>query len=378
MFMTKHGGIVVGVVLTVLSASSGHAQPAAKVVRIGVINSLTGPYTAYSEPVRDGLDLALEQINEKGGIRGRKVQLIVEDDGGDAQAAVKAFEKLANKDKVSVILGPMTAAGALATAELATKHRVVQIHPVAHAPELARASPYVFLIPTTTDVAARAKARLVIERFKPKRVALLNDANPIAAPAVAVWKEQLKTAGAEVVAEQSFKMGDNDFKERLQKIREANPDIVVYPSYYDYETVAIVTQAREIGIRAPLVGSGMSCLTALERIGPLVLPELYFVDEAFGPAFRDQVAMQTFSADYSRKFNKTAGFESAAGHAALNVVKSAMERGGFERAGVQRSLRTASLGTALGPVKYQRAGANLAGQFALFSMSNQGELALVR
>src|SRR5262245_55009449 len=85
-------------------------QPAGA-VRIGVINSLTGPYTAYSEPVRDGLQLALDEINAKGGIRGRKIELVVEDDGGSADAAVKAFEKLVNEAKVSLVIGPITAAG---------------------------------------------------------------------------------------------------------------------------------------------------------------------------------------------------------------------------------------------------------------------------
>jgi branched-chain amino acid transport system substrate-binding protein len=361
-------------VITPRPIPSGDPGP----IRIGVINSLTGPYTAYADPVRDGLLLAQEQINAKGGIRGRKVELVVEDDYGDAQRAAAAFEKLAAA-KVPVVIGPITAAGSKAVAPLANRSRIVMLSPIAHSPELTRAGRYVFLVVPTTDVQAREKSRLVIGKFQPKRVAMLNDANPLANVAVEVWKKRLSAAGAEVVAEESFKEGDKDFKDRLTKIRDAKPDIVVYPAYYDEETVAIVKQARELGIRAPLVGSGSACLAALDKIGPLVLPELYFVDEAFGPAIsRDVAPMQTFMTDYSQKFNRKAGLESAAAHAALNMVKTAMETGGFTAAATQRGLRGKAFQTALGQVKYGETGANVSARFALFNMTGQGELAVVR
>jgi branched-chain amino acid transport system substrate-binding protein len=361
-----------------LQSSAQPPKPQGGTVRIGVINSLTGPYTAYSEPVRDGLQLALDEINAKGGIKGRKVELVVEDDGGSAAAAVKAFEKLVKEAKVSAIIGPITAAGMRATAPLAGQHKIVQVSPVAHSPDLAKAGEYVFLIAPTTDVAAREKSRLVIQRFHPKRVAMLNDANPLAEPAIAVWKEQLKAAGAEVVAEESFKEGDKDFREKLEKLRAGKPDIILYPSYYDEETVAIVKTAREIGIREPLVGSGMACLAALDKIRPLVLPELYFVDEAFGPAFSQQASMQGFIRSYSQKYNRTAGFESAAGHSALNLATRAIAAGGPTGVRMARTLRSGSFTTALGPVKYGASGANTAARFALFNMGQRGEMALVR
>src|SRR5882724_6264232 len=114
-------------------------------LRIGAIDPLTGPFAAYGEPVRDGMLMAVDEVNAIGGIGGRKLELILEDDGGDPKLAVNAFTKLATISKVPVTIGPLSSGASMATAPLADRYRVVQLSTLAgtidltHAGEIGRA-----------------------------------------------------------------------------------------------------------------------------------------------------------------------------------------------------------------------------------------------
>jgi branched-chain amino acid transport system substrate-binding protein len=360
-------------VFAVLTGVSCRKEP--ETVRIGVINSLTGPYTAYSEPFRDGMLLGLDTINQKGGIGGKKVELVVEDDHGDAPGAVRAFEKLVNEAKVPAIIGPITAAGSQATAPLANKYHVPMLT-IAHTPDLAKAGDYVFMLLAPTDVATRQKAALVIQRFHPKRVAMLDDANPLAGTAVAIWKEQFKANGAEVVSEAQFHEGEKDFNGYLTKFKAAKPDLLLFPAYYEKETIAIIQQARAMDIKAPLVGSGAACVAALKAFEQLVLPpDTFFVDEAFSNTLNAAPEMQSFIQAFSARYNRPAGLEAASGDAALNLVKGAMDAGGAGGEQIQQSLRKTNMGTAVGSVRFAQTSLNVGAGFALFQLQQGGRLA---
>jgi branched-chain amino acid transport system substrate-binding protein len=110
--------VVVVVVLWIVNRG-GDGTGSRGTIRIGAIDPLTGPMAAYGEPVRDGMILAVEEINAQGGINGRKIELLLEDDGGDPKNAVNAFTKLATVSKVPVIIGPLSSGCSMATAPLA-------------------------------------------------------------------------------------------------------------------------------------------------------------------------------------------------------------------------------------------------------------------
>lgn len=151
--MPKKAWIGIAAVLgVVLALALWFANPptqltqAAATIRIGAIDPLTGPFAAYGEPVRDGMLLAVDEINAKGGINGRKIELLLEDDGGDPKVSVNAFTKLATVSKVPVIIGPLSSGASMATAPLANRYRVVQISTLAGTIDLTKAGDYAFRI----------------------------------------------------------------------------------------------------------------------------------------------------------------------------------------------------------------------------------------
>jgi branched-chain amino acid transport system substrate-binding protein len=222
------------------------------------------------------------------------------------------------------------------------------------------------MILPTTDVAAREEAALVMKRFNPKRVAFLGDSRSLAAAANAVWKEQLTAAGVEIVADESFTEDDRDFTAQLTKVRDGNVDLVLYPAYYKYETVEIVKQSRKLGIDVPLVGFGQVCEEAMENLANSGHQNLFFVEEAFGRQLKE--SGNKFVASFTQRYGIRAAMEAAAGHAALVMVKDAIERGGYKAKDIRNALRSGQVNTAIGPVKYGKGGANTAAQFALSTL----------
>ena len=122
---------------------------------VGVINPTTGPFAAYGVPVRDGILLAVDEINAAGGVDGRKLEVVMEDDGGDPKNSVNAFTKLATVSKVPVVIGPLSSGCSMATAPLAEQYKVVQISTLAGAIDLTKDRRFVFRIYPSSEVGSR-------------------------------------------------------------------------------------------------------------------------------------------------------------------------------------------------------------------------------
>ena len=143
------------------------------IIKIGAIVPLTGPFASYGEPVKNGMLLAVDEINNNGGVKGKKIKLIIEDDAGNPTTAVNAFEKLAGTDKVPMILGPLSSGCSMATAPVAEKNKVVQLSTLAGIPDLSKAGDYIFRIYPSSELGARFAAKQALEIFKPKKIAIL-------------------------------------------------------------------------------------------------------------------------------------------------------------------------------------------------------------
>lgn len=147
-------------------------------IRIGAIDPQTGPFAAYGEPVKEGMLLAVDEINAKGGINGRKIELLLEDDAGDPKNAVNAFTKLATVSKVPIIIGPLSSGASMATAPLANQYKVVELATLAGTINLTNAGDYVFRIYPSSEIGSRYIAKMAVEKFKAKKAAILYPTNP--------------------------------------------------------------------------------------------------------------------------------------------------------------------------------------------------------
>lgn len=362
------------VVIIILVAVTRDREP--NVVRIGAIDPLTGPFAAYGEPVRDGMLLAVEEINANGGINGQQVELLLEDDGGDPKASVSAFTKLATVSHVPVIIGPLSSSASMATAPLADRYQVVQLSTLAGTIDLTHAGDYVFRVYPSSEIGSRYIARIAVDKFKAKRAAIFYPNNPFGVASKQFVGDVLKDAGVDVVAVETFNDGDRDFRTQLTKISQAKPDVIICSAYYE-EGAQILVQAKQLGLDVPILGED-GWFGPIASIAGDALANLYFANVAFGPEFKDNQAMQDFIVAFKARFNKSPNSYSAAGYAAVYVVKATIEQGGYDGTKITDALYHLDINTAFGRIRFDSNGDNAGATYDLFQLNSQNQPILVR
>ena len=368
-------GAVAGAVI-LLWFAFGHIKKEPATMRIGAIDPLTGPFASYGEPIRDGMLLAVEEINATGGINGKKIDLILEDDGGDPKTSVNAFTKLATISKVPVIIGPLSSATSMATAPLADRFHVVQVSTLAGTIDLTNAGDYVFRIYPSSELGSRYIAKIAADRFHARRAAVFYPNNAYGVASKKFVVDTLKGDGVSVLAVETFNDGDRDFRTQLIKIMQAKPDVILCGAYYE-EGAQILVQAKQLGISVPILGED-GWFGPISRIAGDALKNLYFANISFGPEFKDNAPMQQFIGAYRARFKKQANSYAAAGYAAIYLVKHAIEVGAYDGTKIKEALYHTDLMTAFGRIKYDQNGDNIGATYNLFQLDANNEPVLVK
>ncbi len=357
-------------------SSSGGKRTDACTMRIGAIDPLTGPFASYGEPVRDGMLLAVDEVNAQGGINGCAIELSLEDDSGDPKTAVSAFTKLATVTKVPIIIGPLSSGASMATAPLADRYQVVQLATLAGTIDLTNAGDYVFRIYPSSELGSRYIARVAIERFKAKRAAILYPNNAFGFASKKFVTEVMSQAGVDIATVETFSDGDREFRTQLTKIKNAAPDVLLCSAYYE-EGAQILVQAKQLGLNVPILGED-GWFGPIASIAGDALKNLYFANVAFGAEQADNHLMQTFIAAFQKRYNRKATSFAAAGYAAVYVVKGAVERGGQSAPKIKEALYHLDLQTAFGRIQYDKNGDNIGSTYALFQLDEKNDSLLVK
>ena len=204
-------------------------------------------------PCRRGVEMAVAEVNLAGGINGRKVELIMEDEKDSPAAAVNAVQKLINVDQVVAIVGPMTSGAMMAAAKTAEDAKVVDISPTATTPQLSGLGAYLYRGCSRIDTQAKVLTKYVADTWKPKTVAIFYSNEPYGKGSDKFFSEEFEKLGIKVVDRESFNRGARDFKAELTKIKAANPDILFIPGYTP-ETAPAAAQARQLGMNQKILG----------------------------------------------------------------------------------------------------------------------------
>ncbi|RPI16840.1 MAG: ABC transporter substrate-binding protein [Ignavibacteriae bacterium] len=222
---------------------------------IGEYGSLTGSEATFGISSTNGLKLAVEEVNNSGGLLGKKINLITYDDRGLPSEAAIVVQKLINKDNVSAIIGEVASSRSKSGAQICQSSKIPMITPASTNPEVTAIGDYIFRVCFIDPFQASVMTKFAINSLKIKRVAVLQDVKNAYSTGLAdFFVSQFKAAGGEIIEVQSYSSGDKDFKAQLTAIKSKNPEGVFIPGYYtDVGLIAI--QAREIGITAPLFGS---------------------------------------------------------------------------------------------------------------------------
>ncbi len=224
-------------------------------IKFGAIGPLSGAVAVYGTEAKNGIDLAIEEINANGGINGQKIEIINEDDEGNPEKSVSAYKKLVTKDKVKYIIGSLTSGCTQAITALAQAQKIVMIAPAATAPAITTSGDFIFRACFIDPFQGTVGARFATESLGSKNAAILYDiGSDYSAGLTENFEKTFEAAGGKIVAKESYNSGDKDFNAQLTKIKNANPDLVYLPDYYG--TVSLITkQLRAQGITTPIVGA---------------------------------------------------------------------------------------------------------------------------
>jgi branched-chain amino acid transport system substrate-binding protein len=233
------------------------AQAAAK-VKIGFINSITGPEAPIGENLSNGVTLAIEDLKKQG----VDVDLVKEDDTGKPDKSMAAFEKLATRDNVTGIVGPYSSKCAAALAKLAEKYKVPLLIPVASKDDITRQGlQWTFRLSATTNDYATILLDMVTQLGKPKTMAIIDENTDFGTSGAKSAKEYAAKKGITVVADEAYSPGSPDYRSTLASIKGKNPDLVFMVSYVA-DAILLMRQSREIGL-APraFLGAGAGFAT---------------------------------------------------------------------------------------------------------------------
>jgi branched-chain amino acid transport system substrate-binding protein len=222
-------------------------------IKIGLVEMKTGSGTSYGEPNERGARIAVEEINAAGGVNGRNLELVIGDEKDEAADAATAVEKLISVDGVSVIIGPQKSAAVLAAAPIAEENEVVMITPDGTSPQISDAGNYIYRLCTRIDTQTNKLTEYTYTTLGLKKVAILYSNEPYGQGSAKLYRQDYEALGGQIVAEESFMIGDTDFSVQLTKIKDAAPEALAILGYFP-ETAPAAVQARQLGLNQPIIG----------------------------------------------------------------------------------------------------------------------------
>jgi branched-chain amino acid transport system substrate-binding protein len=295
-----------------------------KEIVIGEYGSLTGTTATFGQSTHNGIMQAFDEINAAGGLLGKKVKVLVEDDRSQPEEATTAVTKLINQNHVVAVLGEVSSSRSLAAAPICQANKIPMVSPSSTNPRVTQVGDYIFRVCFIDPFQAPVMAKFAANTLKLKRVAILTDVrNDYSIGLQTFFRQSFKALGGEIVAEQSYSEGDSDFRAQLTQIKAANPEAIYVPGYYT-EAATIARQARELGITVPLMGGDGWDSPKLFEIGGDALDGCYISNHY---SMDDpSPAIQKFVAEYKRRYGNSPDALAALGYDAARILSDAIKR----------------------------------------------------
>src|SRR6516225_960572 len=305
-------------------AGAGFSQE--DVIKIGEFGSLSGDNAGFGTTQNNGVQIALEEVNAGGGVLGKKIQLIVEDNQTKQGETTTIARKLISQDHVAAIVGEVASSKTLEAAPIAQAAKIPLIATAATNPKVTQTGDYVFRVCFTDDFQAVVIARFVLEKLKAKNIAFMTDVKQDYSVGLTnIAKDYLAKNGGNVVKEQSYSSGDKDFRAQLTDIKSANPDVIIITGYYP-EASLIAKQARQFGIKATLVGGDGWDGSSLIPVGGKAIEGAFFSNH-FSTEDKSPL-VQDFVKKYKQKYNAVPDAFAALGYDAAKLLADAIKRAG--------------------------------------------------
>ncbi len=296
-------------------------------VKIGFFGDLSGPTFNYGESAKNGVLMAADEINQAGGINGHQIDVVFEDDKGSPEAAAQLTGRLIENYRVVAIIGAGASGNSLAAAPKAQVAKVPLIAPSSTNPAVTQVGDFIFRACYIDAFQGEVMAKFAANTLKARKAAVMLDFNsPYSRGLTDYFEYSFARLAGNIVAKQSYKQGDADYRGQLSAIKAANPDVIYIPGYYG-DVALIAKQARQLGLNVPLLGADGWDAPELWELGGDALNDSYISNHysADDPAAN----IQKFVQDYRQRYrNLTPDAHAALAYDALRFLAEAMQRAG--------------------------------------------------
>jgi branched-chain amino acid transport system substrate-binding protein len=317
-------------------------------VKIGFINSLTGPESPIGEALTNGANLALDDLKKKG----IELEVIRQDDVGKPQVAMGALEQLATGDEVAAVVGPYASAPANAIAKLAEQYKVPLLIPVASKEEITRQGyQWVFRLNAPAHSYADDLIDAALAFGKPKSIAFVYESTDFGTSVATLGKEYAKEKGLKIVGDEAYQKGAADYRSTLTKLKAAKPDLVLMVSYVA-DAVLLMRQSREVGL-SPMafLGGGAGFDTTQfqneKDISNAVFCVTQWTPDNGAPGSAD------FASRYEQRYGKRPTYHAATAYEAMMIMGDVVRQAGGDRQKIRDALSSGSWNGIMGEVRFQ-------------------------
>ncbi|MEK0289042.1 ABC transporter substrate-binding protein [Caldifermentibacillus hisashii] len=324
--------------------NSGGGDAKGDTIKIGANLELSGEVASYGQSISEGMELAIEEINDSGGVDGKKIKVVKVDNKSDNAEAASAATRLTSQENVLAIIGAATSGNTIAQAQIANDTKTILLSPSGTAPNVTEnedgsINEYVFRTSYIDPFQGTVAANFAAKELSVKTAAIYSDsASDYAKGLAAAFKETFQKAGGKIVAEESYVAGDTDFRSTLTRIKSANPEFVFIPGYYE-EVGLIVKQARESGVTVPLMGAdGWDSPTLVDLAGKDALNNTFITNHY--SAQDPDTKIQEFVTKFKEKYkDKSPDAFNALGYDSVYLLVDAIKRAGsLDREAVKDAL----------------------------------------
>jgi branched-chain amino acid transport system substrate-binding protein len=319
-----HGSARLGTASGTDNPDSGSPGGGDDTILIGEVGSLTGSEATFGISARNGIELAVREANEAGGIKGKKIVVRVYDDQGKPEEAANAVTRLISQDHAKIILGETASSNSLAMAAKCQSAQIPMITPTSTNPKVTAVGDYIFRVCFIDSFQGLVMARFARENLKLSRAAVFKDVKSAYSLGLTeVFTRKFTEMGGKIVGTESYAKGDSDFRAQLTAIKGQKPEAIYIPGYYT-DAGIISRQAREIGIKARLLGSDGWDSEKLFELGGSAIVGSYFSNH-YSPDDPSPRAKE-FLATYKAAYGGIPDSVGALGYDAANVAIHAMKQ----------------------------------------------------
>lgn len=327
-------GLFVILILGVLSACSSNSGKASDTIQIGLAAPLSGTQAQYGQAFKNGAELAAAQINEAGGIDGKQVEIVIEDDKGDSSEAVTVANKFASNKNILGVVGHFNSSATLATAPVYNKNKIVEISPSSSAPAVTDAGEYTYRVITTDAFQADYLANWSQELGYSK-VALIYEQSDFGIGLLDVYKQSAADKNIEIVAAEAYNPGEKDFSTVLTKIKNNQPDAIFIGGFYN-EAALIAQQAQKLGLTVEFIGVDSLYSEALLELGGEGVEDFKIIG-FFYPEGNNEKAKQ-FAEQFQAAYNSKPDTYAAYSYVATSLIIDAIKEKGADRESIKTYL----------------------------------------